>query len=204
MMDMEHYMILDAAKMSGYIYQAQGFEVNYKCLYEGDSEKFLGSVAPWLFELNDAPADFIDWICKLAPGNSWGVILRSDADSEVVYKHLRKFLIVHTEEGKELYFRYYDPRVLRVFLPTCETEQLLEFFGPLNSILMEDEEGIMIEFKLNETKLECSSLQCDLKEFLAGTSEEEPKPMESSELLNPDSDSSKGLEEKKDKWDFGF
>ena len=48
--------------------------------------------------------------------------------------------MVLTEDGKTLYFRFYDPRVLRMFLPTCAPEQLAEFFGPVESFYVEDED----------------------------------------------------------------
>jgi hypothetical protein len=46
---------------------------------------------------------------------------------------------VKTEDGKELYFRFYDPRVLRVFLPTCSPRETTGFFGPIKSFLLEDD-----------------------------------------------------------------
>ena len=54
-------------------------------------------------------------------------------------KHCRTFLIVHGANGKPLYFRYYDPRVLRLYLPTCTAQELAIVFGPISSYLMEDE-----------------------------------------------------------------
>src|SRR5947209_7089547 len=53
-------------------------------------------------------------------------------------KHFRHFLLVETEDGKLLYFRFYDPRVLRAFLPTCNSDESSEFFGPIHDILTEE------------------------------------------------------------------
>ena len=44
------------------------------------------------------------------------------------------------KDEKEVYFRFYDPRVLRTFLPTCTPEETTEFFGPVRSYLVEAEE----------------------------------------------------------------
>jgi len=44
-------------------------------------------------------------------------------------QHFRRFITVHDESGKPLLFRYYDPRVLRTFLPTCNAKELAEIFG---------------------------------------------------------------------------
>jgi hypothetical protein len=48
-------------------------------------------------------------------------------------------LLVSDENGKTFYFRFYDPRVLRVYLPTCNAEELDMFFGPVRNFFMENE-----------------------------------------------------------------
>ncbi len=44
---------------------------------------------------------------------------------------LKSLLLAKTEDGHRLLFRYYDPRVLRAFLPTCTPGEVAEFFGPV-------------------------------------------------------------------------
>lgn len=46
-------------------------------------------------------------------------------------------------------FRYYDPRVLRVYLPTCRPDELRTVFGPIRSYLVEGEDGSLIEFEFD-------------------------------------------------------
>ncbi|HEY2399507.1 MAG TPA: S1 RNA-binding domain-containing protein, partial [Steroidobacteraceae bacterium] len=41
------------------------------------------------------------------------------------------------EQGKRLLFRFYDPRVLRPFLPSCEAGQMREMFGPVEHFAVE-------------------------------------------------------------------
>ena len=36
-------------------------------------------------------------------------------------------------------FRYYDPRVLRVYLPTCNFDELQTVFGPVMHFIQEGE-----------------------------------------------------------------
>jgi hypothetical protein len=38
-------------------------------------------------------------------------------------------------------FRYYDPRVLEVFLPACSAAQRKEFFGPVQHFYAESDAG---------------------------------------------------------------
>ena len=55
-------------------------------------------------------------------------------------RHFRTYLIVHNSEAQPLYFRYYDPRVLRVYLPACNPQELATIFGPVSSYLLEAEQ----------------------------------------------------------------
>lgn len=54
-----------------------------------------------------------------------------------VRKHLRQFLLMQTEEGKKFFFRYYDPRLLQSYLPSCTPQEITQFFGPIQSFFME-------------------------------------------------------------------
>ncbi|TVQ55912.1 MAG: DUF4123 domain-containing protein, partial [Phycisphaerales bacterium] len=54
---------------------------------------------------------------------------------DAIRRHLRKFLKVKSPEGKTLYFRYYDPRILAAFLPACNEQELRQLFGPLESFI---------------------------------------------------------------------
>ena len=58
----------------------------------------------------------------------------------------RHFLMIELE-GEEVYFRFYDPRVLRGFLPNCTPGEIREFFGPIREFLMEAADpGTMLHF----------------------------------------------------------
>ena len=48
---------------------------------------------------------------------------------------------VADEDGQTFFFRFYDPRVLRAFLPTCSPSQLTDFFGPVRAMIVESEGG---------------------------------------------------------------
>ena len=62
-------------------------------------------------------------------GQAWGIFLRSDDLLRTLRRHLRTFLRVKDESGRFLLFRYYDPRVLRIYLPTCHEGELKTVFG---------------------------------------------------------------------------
>jgi hypothetical protein len=54
---------------------------------------------------------------------------------------------VQTEAGEKLYFRFYDPRSLRVLLPTLTLTEQQRFLGPVKRWLVEDgNEGELLEY----------------------------------------------------------
>jgi hypothetical protein len=53
---------------------------------------------------------------------------------------LRRSLMV-TVNGVQHYFRFYDPRVLRVFLGVADRGQWTELSGQIRFVLMESEDG---------------------------------------------------------------
>ena len=44
------------------------------------------------------------------------------------------------------YFRFYDPVVLRTFLPTATPRQMEDFFGPISAFYVEGEHGELCSF----------------------------------------------------------
>jgi hypothetical protein len=86
-------------------------------------------------------------------GNSWCVFLRL-RDARNLRHHLRGLLRVRDESGRVLVFRYYDPRVLRAYLPTCTTAELAAVYGPIQSFLVESAGGEqLIEFEFDGHRL---------------------------------------------------
>jgi hypothetical protein len=126
--------------------------LDYRCLYSGRLSADVEAAAPHLIELAPTFA-FTRKLIDMGWGNSWGVFLRI-ADPSDLRVHLRRFLRVKDESGRILLFRYYDPRVLRVYLPTCRADELRTVFGPIASYLAEDQTGqTLIEFSLDRNQL---------------------------------------------------
>lgn len=140
----EHlYALLDAARDDRVLELLRESKERYQSLYESQQGEDLANFAPYLVELPKG-STLLDALIKEGWGKSWGVYLTSPKSFEEVRRHFRHFLIVQTEDGKELYFRFYDPRVFRVFLPTCTQRESLEFFGPVAKMLVEREDALMI------------------------------------------------------------
>ncbi len=150
--DRDTYTILDGASNPELLKMLWQHNPQHICLYRGELDPEIAQVAPYLVRLlPDSP--FTDYILK-GWGQHWGIFLFTQADLRSLRKHFRSFLIVQGPDGKALYFRYYDPRVLRVFLPPCDAQQAATVFGPVSRYLMEDEDpGVMVRFWLETNKV---------------------------------------------------
>lgn len=145
-MHLHTYIVLDGARLHQNLGVAKAFNSKHQSLYKGKVEEYLQDVSPYLFACS-AETELARWYVNEGWGKAWGIGICTDQNFENVYKHLRRFLMIKTENNKQLYFRFYDPRVLGVFLPTCSKEQVMDFFGPVKSFIVEDELTIQaIEF----------------------------------------------------------
>jgi hypothetical protein len=147
------WAILDGASVPGLLQQLADQEPEHICLYEGELKPDIAEVAPYLVKLEDK-APFTEWVLEKGWGEHWGVFAETGGDLIAMRKHFRSFLTVYDQSGKGMLFRYYDPRVLRVYLPTCNDDELKKMFGPVQSYMMEDEKpAAMLRFRLKNGAL---------------------------------------------------
>jgi len=127
------YAILDAAQDEKIYKLLMSCSEEFTCLYNGDIPSELARVAPYLVKL-PTKSSFFEEIFQQGFYNNWGIFFTSSSEGKELKRHFQSLLRVKTEDGKRLYFRYYDPRVLRVYLPTCTKRELNTFFGDVNKI----------------------------------------------------------------------
>ena len=72
-------------------------------------------------------------------GKPWMVFVLSREPFSTLREHLRELLMAENPDGKQVFFRYYDPRILRRFLPVCTPAETRQFFGPVVQFWVEDE-----------------------------------------------------------------
>jgi len=133
------WAVLDCARDPAVYAALIESRLEFRCLYSGRLPRELEMAAPQLVELLPGHR-LTQRVLGEGWGRSWGVFMRIDDPSNLRH-HLRKFLKVKDESGRQLLFRFYDPRVLRVYLPTCTGAELKQFFGPVRRFLMEDSEA---------------------------------------------------------------
>lgn len=136
------FAILDAARDRGTYAGLQHFAAWHEIvpLYQGAEAGNLAAVGPYLLCLGQTDEIF-DWIWENFWGDAWGIFVWSAASAQRLGAHFRRHLLARTTDGERLVFRFYDPRVLLPFLPTCNVAQLGDFFGPVRHFALEDDDG---------------------------------------------------------------
>jgi hypothetical protein len=133
------YALLDAAREPSVLKVILESKEEHQSLYEGPQGAQLAHFAPYLVRVPQKSL-LLDTLAEQAWSKSWGVFVTCDMPLKDLRTHFRHFLTVKLPDGSQVYFRYYDPRVLRLFLPTCLPEETTQFFGPVKHFLMEAED----------------------------------------------------------------
>jgi hypothetical protein len=136
------YLLLDGARDKRIVPMIRSSGLPYECLYSGRLLPELMAAAPYLVQISPE-SRFFQQVLPRAWGNAWGcfVVARPEVTLEALRRHFRTLLRVQDETGRVMVFRFYDPRVLRVYLPSCTAAERAQFFGPVDSLAWEDEAG---------------------------------------------------------------
>ncbi len=147
------YALVDAARDERIFASLRLADCELVSLYRGAAAEKLATTAPYLIRL-EADSWFTPWLLETAWGHSWGLFMSSTATLDQLRSHFRRLIMVRMPDGAVVYFRFYDPRVFRVLLPTCLPEELRTIFGPVARFVIESAEGDeAIRFVLSEGAL---------------------------------------------------
>lgn len=140
------YALLDAACEPSVLKALFESKEEYASLFEGVAGAQLANFAPYVVRLpKESP--LLETLVQKGWGKNWGVFLTSSQRLQDLCNHFRQFLMVKMPDGAQAYFRFYDPRVLRVYLPTCLPEEVGQFFGGVKYYLSEDEKpDVLLRF----------------------------------------------------------
>ncbi len=111
------------------------------CLFEGRLAPQLRQVSPFLVEL--AAADPLTRLWRGAGwGKSWGILISSRESLAFVRRRLRHFTQARLPDGQgPVLFRFWDPRVFRVYLPLVEAGEIGAWFEGIDRYIVESEDG---------------------------------------------------------------
>jgi hypothetical protein len=131
----ELYAVVDAARDQR-IYDLVHQALFPFCLFSTDIVSPMGRNAPYLVPVEHAERLIEGWR-KNGRGESWGIFLRSREERA----RLRTFNRAKLPDGKIVLFRWWDPRVFRVYLPTCDADDLKQWFASVEEYICETEDG---------------------------------------------------------------
>lgn len=116
------------------------------CLYAEPAATTMAAYAPYLIPL-DAPR--LSTLLQRVAGRPWASFFAFGSAPDQAVRQLKRFLWLRGPDGKRRYFRFYDPRVLRLYLQTCTREQLQAFFGRhlQAAYVQAADAGSMLEFR---------------------------------------------------------
>ncbi|MFO0617552.1 MAG: DUF4123 domain-containing protein [Polyangiaceae bacterium] len=147
------FALLDGARDERVYRAVYDSRLEYECLFTGELSYELAAAAPYLVRL-DQTAALSRWLLEEEWTHSLGIFAWSFEDTETLRRHFRRLLQVRSQDGERLYFRYYDPRVMRSYLPTCRAFELGELFGPVVRYVVPSADGKAVGYERGARTLE--------------------------------------------------
>lgn len=111
------------------------------CLFLGDLDPELKAVSPHVVELE--PGDPLTRAWRSGGwGQAWGLWIESRESLHTVWRRLRHFTQAKLPDGEgPVLFRFWDPRVFRVYLPLVEPGEIAPWFTDIDAYVAETEDG---------------------------------------------------------------
>lgn len=151
------FAVLDGAGIPDLLEHLNVYQPDHVCLLRGQIPADLAQAAPYLVRLT-APSSFTSWLLSKGWTKPWGIFLQSHADIHNLRTHFRRLLIAQGPDGQPYYFRFYDPRVLGIFLSTCNAAERREIFGPVTAYIIHcDHSGTCLRFLSDSSEALCGA-----------------------------------------------
>ena len=136
------YAVVDGASCPDLRFKLFEWQPQSCCLWSGKLAPDMEEVAPYLVKLH-SDSLLTDWLIRYGWDHHWNIFVDSQLPFKALRKQLRKLLLVKSPEGESLTFRYYDPRVMSIFIPTCESHQAEQLFQNIETFLYQDDVHLM-------------------------------------------------------------
>ena len=160
------YLLIDYAGIEGGRKRlpAQVF-TRLESLFAGDLADELADVGPYLGQLaalsDEVGAVVLDLLERyvavlvLMPARepSKPGLGEADLTFRQLHRHLRKFNVIYNPASSPLYFRYCDPRVLNDVLHVMQAPQVVELFGPIDTLVLVNEFRQLKQFNGRDGRL---------------------------------------------------
>jgi hypothetical protein len=137
------YAIVDGARHRRVRLLLSAATERWQALHQAPQAMTLADAAPYLVTLGPKSELLVQLVAE-GWGESWGIYFVATRPFEKVWRAMRGLLTVRVEGMKgRAYFRFYDPRVLRTFLPTATERQRATILGAMGRVLSEDASGAL-------------------------------------------------------------
>jgi pSer/pThr/pTyr-binding forkhead associated (FHA) protein len=144
------FAVLDAARSLRVIEILREAVEESRSLYEGIQGEALAMEAPYLVRA-EPRSRLLRQIVLEGWEQRWGIYLTSHRPFEEVRRQLRRITMVHDDRsGERMYFRFYDPAMLRHVLPACGVRQREQIFGEIDAFLVEGRDGELLRLTAHD------------------------------------------------------
>jgi hypothetical protein len=131
------FAVIDAARDARALRLLEESIDEHASLYEGDRGRGLDGEAPYLVRFSPR-SGLLGRLLAEGWGRAWGIYLSSASAPKMLRRSLRRLLMVDADTRPDpLYFRFYDPRVLRRFAPLATTRQRSEMLAEADTLFYE-------------------------------------------------------------------
>lgn len=142
------YALLDAQSEPSVPQFLNGSGEIFQFLPDGMPATSLSAPAVYLLAL-PSTSPILPRLVREGWGRKWMVFLTCAHPFPDVQNHFRQLMFLYTTDGRPFTFRYFDPHLLQHFLPACSSQEITNFFGPVQSFVTEHfaEPAKMLEFR---------------------------------------------------------
>jgi hypothetical protein len=157
------YAVLDGASVRQLPDYLEDNDAEFACLFSGESDPLVLTRAPYLVRVEPGDAIFA-WILQEGWGRNWGMfaVVPRGTSFDDVLDHFREFLQVRLPDGRIVFFRFYDPRVQRLFLRSCDAAQASQLFAiPIAWSCESDDGSALLVHTSSDGAVSCQGVPLD-------------------------------------------
>ncbi|WP_312243381.1 DUF4123 domain-containing protein [Stutzerimonas nitrititolerans] len=145
------YLLIDGAQVNNLAARIYALEESpsLHLLYQQSAYEALADVGPLLVAVR--PHSELAQVFQQEWQATAGIWLESDADEDDLVEHLRSLIHVRLEGDQTTLFRYYDPRVMTLWLGVLTAVERDPLMGPVKRIRLPSDSGAELEL-LRESK----------------------------------------------------
>lgn len=132
------YLLIDTAQIPNSRLKLTRWKISSISLFEHTAEQALIEIAPLLIPLADLSEGSVKTVCDWAMGVAFGAPclswMSSSLSSVELADHLRKFHTVALSDQQTMLLRWYDTRILPVWMACLTLDQATQFTAGMRSL----------------------------------------------------------------------